>query len=228
MPKITTLLSASLLLLSFSSANAATTLYTSEAAFLNDLDPSRTVTQNFEGFTPGGIIPSGSIHAGATFVYDIPGVSIMVDNYFDTTSPGNYLGTDDGSGAFLGGDEFTLNFDQTIHAVGMYLISADYIYPGDFTITTNMGQSVSNIDIPSLSLTDGEAYYLGLIENDLSLGFNSITLSSYPENYLFNVDDITVSAVPEPSTLLLFGLGLLSVVGMSRRKANQNITMQSV
>ena len=223
-----TFFSVSFLLLSLSTVNAATTSYSSQADFLNDLGSANLTTYYFDNLNSGDLISSGSTINGATFTYNIPGYSIIVDDSFQTTSASNYLGTDDGSVAFYGGDSFTVAFDQTIHAAGMYLISADTISDGDFTITTNTGQSVSNLSLADLNLLDGNAYYLGLIEDDFNLGFTSITLSSFQDNYLFNVDDITVSAVPEPSTLWLLSIGLLGVIGMSRRKTRQSYNAQSV
>lgn len=203
-----------------SSANAATISYHSQADYLSALGGAVIITQNFDTLATGTVIADGATLDGATFSYTLgpPGnPSIVVDDFFDTTSGDKYLGTDDGSGAFVGGDGLTITFDQTMHAIGLYVISADLILSGDFTITTNNGQSVSNVAISDVTLVDGEAYFLGLIEDDFSLGFDSITLSSIEDDYLFNVDDVTVSAVPLPAAVWLFGGGLLGLVAMSRR-----------
>lgn len=217
-------MSALLLFIGFTSAQAVTTPYHSEASFLSALGGTG-ITQNFDSSTAGTIIASGDTLNGATFSYTLsgnPNPSILIDNFFDTTSPDNYLGTDDGSGAFVGGDAFTITFDQTMHAIGLYVISADLIFDNDFTITTNTGQSVSNIGISDVTLADGEAYYIGLIEDDFNLGFNSITLSSFTAGYLFNVDDITVTPVPLPAAVWLFGSGLLCLTGFGRRRLRKS------
>jgi len=192
--------------------------YYSEADYLNALGSASTTTYDFNALTPGSIIASGDVLNGATFDYALSGVSIVVDNTFATTSDFNYLGTNDGSGAFVGGDSFTMNFDQTMRSVGLYVISADLIFDNDFTITTNSGQSVSNISMADVTLLDGDAYYLSLVEDDFSLGFDSITLSSINQGFLFNVDDITVSAVPLPAAIWLMSSGVLLLIAASRRK----------
>jgi len=208
-----------------SSANAATIAYDSQADYLSALSGADITTYNFDALATGTVIASGDTLNGATFSYSLsaPGnPSIQVDDFFDTTSPNNYLGTDDGSGAFVSGDAFTITFDQTIQAVGLYVISADLIFADDFTITTNSGQSVSNTATADVTLTDGDAFFIGLIEDDSNLGFNSITLSSQDFGFLFNVDDITVSSVPLPAAVWLFGSGLLGLVGMSRRTTRKS------
>jgi hypothetical protein len=208
----------------FTSAQAVTTTYHSEASFLSALGGTG-ITQNFDSSTAGTIIASGDTLNGATFTYTLsgnPNPSILIDDFFDTTSSANYLGTDDGSGAFVGGDAFTITFDQTMYAIGLYVISADLILDDDFTITTNGGQSVNNIEISDVLLSDGEAYYIGLIEDDFNLGFDSITLSSVTDEYLFNVDDITVAPVPLPAAVWLFGSGLLCLTGFSCRKSRRS------
>ena len=217
-------LSALLLCCTMTSAQAATTSYSSEAAFLAALSGPVT-TYNFDSSTVGTTINQGDTINGATFTYSLgaPGnPSILIDNFFDTTSPDNYLGTDDGSGAFLSGDEITITFDETMYAIGMYVISADLIFADDFTITTNNSQVVSNIATPDIILSDGDAYFIGLIEDDFSQGFDSITLSSFDAGYLFNVDDISVAPVPVPAAVWLFGSGLLCLVGLSRKKTHHS------
>jgi hypothetical protein len=205
-------------------ANAATTTYSSQANFLSALGLAPTITQDFDSETAGTIIANGGILDAATYSYSLlgPGTpDILIDNFYDTTSGDNYLGTTDGSGAFRGGDTFTVTFDQTLRAVGLYVISADLILANDFTLATNGGQSASNSATADVSLLDGDAYFIGLIEDDFSLGFDSITFSSTEEEYLFNVDDITIAPVPLPAAAWLFGGGLLGLVGISRRSARK-------
>lgn len=201
-------------------AHASSTAYFAQDSFLNAL--SNVVTHDFDSTTAGTLISSGDTLNGATFSYSLIGsgsASILVDNVFGTTSATNYLGTDDGSGAFVGGDSFTITFDQTIYAIGLYIISADLIFPGDFTITTNGGQSVSSVATSDVTLVDGEAYFLGLIESDLSLGFDSITLTSTVAGYLFNVDDISIAPVPLPAAFWLFG-GALALLARLHNKTS--------
>ena len=224
--RLTRRLSASLLVLSFSSVHAATTSYYSQADFLSALGSAPVITHNFDSLTQGDIIADGDTLDGATFSYSLSGgAMIMVDDFFATTSNFNYLGTDDGSGAFVSGDGFTINFDQSMRAIGLYVISdVEFFEIADFNITTSNGQSVDNIDTAGLLLSDGVsfAHYLGLVEDDFTQGFNSITLSSQDFGFLFNVDDITVAPVPLPAAVWLFGSGLLCLTGFSRRKLRRS------
>jgi len=216
---------------SFSSAHSATTTYTSQANYLTALGGATVITQNFDGLTSGDIIADGDTLDNATYSYAISGgFEILVDNSFDTTSPNNYLGTTDG-GAFFSGDSFTITFAQTLHAIGLYVISDAQILNEYFTITTSSGQIANNSEVPDITLSDGGAFYIGLIEDDFNLGFNSITFSSSDENYLFNIDDITVSevsAVPLPAAVWLFGSGLAFLTGMRRTKRNSNLTLNHI
>ena len=224
MPRLIHLLTTVFLLFGITSTQAATTYYYTEADYLSALGTAPTTTYNFDTLAAGTTIADGSTLDGATFSYTLspPGSpSILVDNVFDTTSPDNYLGTDDGSGAFVGGDGFTMSFDQTMRAIGLYVISADLILDGDFTVTTSSGQSVSNTGAADVTLTDGDAYFLGLIEDDFSMGFDSITLTTFDAEYLFNVDDITVSPVPLPAAVWLMGSGMLLLTGIARRTQNK-------
>lgn len=213
-----------LLLLFCISSTQATTYYNTQASYLSALGAASTTTYNFDALTAGDTIASGDTLNGATFSYDLGGYSIMVDNSYDTTSPSNSLGTNDASGAFFSGDQFTITFDQTMYAAGLYVISNAELFDDDLTLSTSSGQSVGNgdgnadLDSNYTLLNDGGlAYYIALIEDDPNLGFNSITLSSADFNFLFNVDDITVAAVPLPAAAWLFGSGLLFLAGYSRQ-----------
>jgi len=231
MSKLQKFLSVFLLFFSLSTVQAIS-YYTSEASYLGDLSPYITTTYDFDSMADGDLINSGDTINGATFTYDISfmgdALTIEVDDQFDATSGDNYLGLNlNGSTTtFIGGDQITVSFSETIYAAGMYLLSGSNIFDNDFTLTTNSGQSVSNSATADQTLSDGsDAYFIGLIDN--TLGFNSITLSSADLGFNFNIDDITtssltplptVSAVPVPAAAWLFGSSLLFLVGFNRSR----------
>jgi hypothetical protein len=163
---------------------------------------------------------------GISFTFSIGGgfVANVVDAY-DTTSGANALGTN-GDSTFLAGDSFTMSFANPTQAVGLYVIASDILFPGDFTLATP-GGSVGNAGSASATLPDfGKVFFLGLY--DPSQAFSSATLTSNNgADFLFNVDDIrgqsdagqSTTPVPEPTSLLLFGIGLLGVgVKRSRKR----------
>ena len=73
--------------------------------------------------TSVGTIASGSTLSGITFLYNFAGVSLTVENLFDTTSGAQYLGTDDG-GLLQDGDDLTFTFSP-VTGFGLYIISQD-------------------------------------------------------------------------------------------------------
>lgn len=240
MYKFTRLLSILFLFFNLSSVQAAS-VYTSQADYLSALSSVVTTTYDFDSISAGTVIGNNtsitSDGVDATFNYNIidGGIAytMQVQDQFDATSGENYLGlTAGGSNAsFVGGDEFTINFSETIYAAGLYLLSGSTILADDFTLSTNSGQSVNNIATADAMLADGSmAYYIGLIENDTNLGFNSITLSSAAFGFSFDVDDITISsltpfptvnAVPLPAAAWLFGSGILFLIGFGRARSGK-------
>ena len=188
---------ASLIIIMGGSANASVKTYHSKAAFLADLSALVFINPqglNFEAQTAGDLIPNTGDIDGITFIYSIFSDQIKVDDVFDTTSPDNYIGLDNTEGAFIYGDSFALNFDQTINAIGLYVIAEpESVLENDFELITSAG-SAFNSDTPDASLSDGDAFFIGLIETDPGAGFTSATLSATLDpalvNYVFNVDDI--------------------------------------
>ncbi|ABM04359.1 hypothetical protein Ping_2642 [Psychromonas ingrahamii 37] len=192
--------------------------YDNEADFNTDIASLSSNTVDFDSLAAGTLITDGSAIDGITFNYSIFGMNLFADDLFDTTSPANYLGVDSGDGSFIGGDSFTMSFAAAQTAIGLFIHSADFIFDGDVTLTTNNGLIVElsgNIDT---YLTDGEAYFIGLSTNNPLDAFTSVVLSSINESFAFNVDDITIAnstAVPEPGTGLLM---LMAVAGFYFKK----------
>jgi hypothetical protein len=200
------------------SSHAAVSGFTSKAAFdaaIAGLTDVQTV--DFEGVASGTTFASGTGTGGLTFDYAIPGFTLQVSSTFGTTSGTNYLGLDNPDTAFNLGDSVTLQFGRTVHAVGLYVMAGNDALAGDFELSVLNGLVLSS-GVPDTLVSDGNAFYLGLVESDPGMGFTEATLRGVPAGtaYLaFTVDDITsgVSVVPEPSTyaLMLLGVGALAL-----------------
>lgn len=225
-----TLLASALLFITGSSS-AALMSFTSLAAFdaaIAGLSGIETI--DFDAVAAGTTFPTGTGTGGVTFDYAIAGPStLQVSDTFGTTSGANYLGLDNPDTAFYLGDSFTINFGHTVHAVGLYVIAGGDAQAGDMTLSV-AGGSVGNSATPDTLVSDGQAFYLGLLETDPALGFTTATVSGVLSGQAFlafTVDDITfdgaTTAVPEPGTqgLLLAGLAaLFAWRGANRRRAS--------
>jgi hypothetical protein len=206
-------------------AQAAVTGYTTKGAFdvaMAGLTGVQTV--DFDSVASGTGFASGTGTGGLTFTYSIPGYTAQVSSTFGTTSGSNYLGLDNPDTAFYLGDSITIDFGRVVNAAGLYLITGNDAQAGDLQLSV-AGGSVFNSASPDTLVSDGQAFFLGLVESDPGLGFSTATIHGVPAGgafLAFTADDITsaaVSTVPEPETyaLMLAGLGLL-VLRRSRKR----------
>ena len=139
------------------------------------------------------------------------------------------------SGQILAGDSFTMAFTAS-HALGLYVIAANVIQAGDFTLAVS-GGSQSTLGVADsafpFGLTDGgKVFFLGLV--DPINTFTTATFSSIglPADFVFNIDDITgqigavpdptIAPVPEPATLALVASGLAMALRRRRSRARLN------
>jgi hypothetical protein len=132
------------------------------------------------------------------------------------------------NGNFTPGDELLwtmnngplnfINFSHTLFGLGANFQPNSF---GNFTaqLCDSNGMCVSENGV-STSNGDGSAIFIGLTD---SAGFTSATfsLTACPFNcadFAINQLDIVKTVIPEPSSLVLLGSGLLGAVGMIRRK----------
>jgi len=211
-------LCAALLLGGASAGHAAVVGYTAQAAYAAATTNSVDVqTVTFENAASGTLFSSGTGTGGLSFAYNFPGYTMTVGSLFTTTSGTRYLGLNNGDVSFYLGDDFGINFNRSVNAVGLYVITGSGVLAGDFTLSNGNG-SVRNSATPDRVLSDGStAFFLGLFETAPGVTFSSVTLSSVAGPLItFNIDDIT-SAVPEPASWLLL-LGGAALLGTHARR----------
>ncbi|MEW6990697.1 hypothetical protein AADZ91_08390 [Colwelliaceae bacterium 6441] len=207
-----------LMLLNSLVAQASLIEYTSQSDFLTAISGMDSQTLNFDNQNAGDTIASGSSLGSLVFNYDFDGLDMIISDEFITSSGNNYLGIDDGTDqAFFSGDSFIINFYSSINALGLFIVSIDEIFAGDFTLTTTSG-IVINSATSVTTLSDGaNVYFLGLTDNE---GFNSVSFSSLGcDCFFFNIDDITTASIttsgspteiPEPASWSLLILAMLA------------------
>lgn len=218
-------------------SHAAIITYTDRATFDADLlvNGYSSATLDFESPAPGTPIPSGGALSGISFNYNFGAIQLKVSNIYDTTSGTNFLGTNDGSDLLQDGDDFSMSFTART-AIGLYLISSDVLFDGDFTLTVG-GTTASLVaaDVQQ-TLPDlvSNVYFLGLIAD--SSTFTSAVLETHGGGgaFTYNVDDIITAtasstAVPEPaSAFLIASLTCTFWSFKNRRKSNSSLATSKV
>jgi len=198
-------------------------LFTDRAAFTAAL-PGPAQTLDFDSMSAGDIIGNGNAVNGITFTYDVLAgfdVSLMVvSDIYETSSAPNFLGTDDGY-VLQGGDAFDLSFVAPINAIGLSFITNDDMLDGDIILTVGENSAYLLGAAVQSTLADGsKVFFLGIIDTASAFLSASITSRNGGE-FLYNVDDITRSAVavPAPSScVLLLSLSVAGIAVATRRR----------
>ncbi len=185
-------------------------VFTDSASFNAALSQSPTI-ETFDNVFSGTVIPDGGSFGNIRYQSNT-GLDLVIADHFSTTSPLNYLGSDDQfSNEFVSGDEIFFNFNKIIQAFGLFIIgSPGDIFQSDLQLIGG-GLNVFNSSTPEKTLDDGgDVFFLGLINND---GFSNARLNSFGDQqdpfFAFNIDGVTTVNVSEPTTAALFGLGLV-------------------
>ncbi len=152
---------------------------------------------------------------GAAFGYaGTYGPYSFVSNGQWTGAMGPMAALNDSTDDYGSTDSMTFAFATPVRAVGGFL---NYV-PGSSTPTTIAVWDSNGILIESLDLSfttgggDDTGFFYGFQEPTANISY--FTLS---DNYV-GITNLTASAVPEPSSILLIGSGLLAVIGYGRRR----------
>jgi hypothetical protein len=185
-----TVITAILLLLCVGTSHSQPMAYTDYAVFMADL-PGLATTLDFDSLAAGTTIANGVTVGGITVNYNFGGVQMIVTDVFDTTSPPNFLGTDDAD-VLQDGDDFNLSFSP-VNAIGIFFITADIMFDNDIKLTAGGLTAGLDASAGGTPLPDGGIpYFLGII-NDMNT-FTSASITTIGGGFfLYNVDDITIT-----------------------------------
>ncbi len=205
--------------------------YTDYTLFMSALPGGTSSVLNFDSPTHWNkTISSGDTLENITFTYNLGtdrygnDINLGVDIFYNVafTSPWGALGsTYSGNNYMINNDAWSppsLSFEP-VNAIGMYFITAENLW--DYNLGIEVDSSLFFMDGDASITTDFgyNAYFIGIIDDQNT--FTQADIFSPFGYFSYTVDDIitaTASTVPEPSTMLLFSLGLLGLAEVSRSK----------
>lgn len=194
-----------LLLATFGSAQAATTLYTGEAAYLAAVGATQTYI-TFDG-SPAAVVDSTTFSTAVWF-QSSPGAGTSVfHNSNAITDLGGNANQPNGVGRLFA------VFTQPTYAFGFNYVSGGISL---VAIVFNVAGCCEALD------TTGASGFIGVV-SDTSMASADFFNAQFPNNGgadRYFIDDFRINApIPEPATVGLMALGLLGVAGLARRRS---------
>jgi hypothetical protein len=194
-------------------AHAQFTVYTSLASYLAAVGANGTDT--YTGFLITGLTPSPITRAAGAYSYT-------------ATAAGGFWGAGTTANPWLAtnaaSDVTTFNtFTPTVRAIGGNFFASDHsgaFKIGNINITaTNAGGTFTWL-LTAPAVTD----FFGVVSTSAISSFTMSSVTSTNDRTWATADNLILaearpsSVVPEPSTYLLMGTGLLSLAGIARRR----------
>lgn len=206
-----------LALLGAATAQAADNSFDDAASFL--ANAGSTVVESFEGL-PGR---SRELAAITSPRFTISTANTLIGVQIAPNAPDTGFGAHavgDGShylSAYLAGQPqgpITFQLTAPATAFGLYLVDVGET-SGQIIFKTNAGAFADNgLSVEATPQPDGAVRFLGFTQTQ---AFTQVTLTVTGIDEAYGVDQVYVSAVPEPASSLLMGLGLAGLLA-SRRK----------
>jgi len=173
----------------------------------------------------------GSYASAATITFDSPAINVNTNDVFTVNVIGNnFVGNVDGGG-------INLSFNNSVLNVLSVNINESVWDFGGFGINTgtinNSNGTLDGVMVNTFANVTGNFIVASIEIQAIAEGNSSLLLSEYGFNpwasggSLINPDFIdgsvnvsSVSTVPVPAAIWLFGSGLIGLVGFSRRKSS--------
>jgi hypothetical protein len=199
---------------------AVPVVYTTEATWLTAVTGSTVITEDFES-SPIGILSVGTTDIGE---FDI--TIDVSDSSTNIHGGGHVNGSREFDGFISLGGTTSIEFSgfDTSPIIG---------FAGDWvsTITGNLLTMEMDVNGTIIKFSDHFTSpgtgFLGVVDTVAfsSVAFDVENLTSFGE--FFSVDNVRLASVPEPSTMLLLGIGLVGLVGSARRKLKKKAVVNS-
>jgi hypothetical protein len=185
----------------------------------SQLGPVETAIPSPFSFTTANSVAGTGSYANPENSYEYfggPGVVMQQGvSWNGAFAYGDYANWNENTGAL------TLSFAQGYSQIGAQIMSD---YWGPYTAQICDANGCFTEDGTSSGNGDNSAVYLGIAGSDINWVTFSLTNAPYGSTDDFAINDVTLTATPEPSSLLLFGSGLVGLAGALRRKyARQRI-----